>query len=152
MEKHKCRSCKKNISQEVFIENLKVCPYCNYHEYIGCRERINITVDQGSFSELDGDMKSVDILVMLVLGGLGSISGSIVSSIVLTFLPEFLRFLADSRLVVFSFLLIIIMLFRPSGLMGNQEVSVVKFLQEFSFKNMIVKLGNIKLKKAGEDR
>ncbi len=62
MEKHKCKSCKKNIRQEVFIENLKVCPYCNKHEYIGCRERVNITVDQGSFIELDGDMTSVDIL------------------------------------------------------------------------------------------
>jgi acetyl-CoA carboxylase carboxyl transferase subunit beta len=62
MEKHKCRSCNKNIKEDVFIENLKVCPYCNNHEYITCRERIDITADKGSFVELDSDMVSVDIL------------------------------------------------------------------------------------------
>jgi branched-chain amino acid transport system permease protein len=108
---------------------------------------------RGYLNPMDyGFMKSVDILVMMVLGGLGSITGSIVSSIVLTFLPEVLRFLADSRLVIFSFLLIIIMIFRPSGLMGNHEISIVKLLKEYSFKNILIKLGNIKLKKAGEDR
>jgi len=61
-EKHKCRSCNKNIKEKVFIENLRICPYCNNHEYIGCRERIDITVDQDSFSELDRDMVSVDFL------------------------------------------------------------------------------------------
>lgn len=62
MEKHKCRSCNKNIKQEVFIDNLKVCPYCNNHEYISCRERIDITADKDSFMELDANMVSVDVL------------------------------------------------------------------------------------------
>jgi len=47
---------------EAFRENLRVCPYCNYHDYMGCRERIDITVDRDSFTELDSDMVSVDIL------------------------------------------------------------------------------------------
>ena len=62
MEKHKCSSCNKNINEAVFIENLKVCPYCNNHEYLSCRERIEITADEDSFMEMDSDMVSVDIL------------------------------------------------------------------------------------------
>jgi len=62
MEKIKCRSCKKDIKEKIFEENLRVCPYCNSHSYISCRQRIDITVDKGSFSEIDSDMASVDFL------------------------------------------------------------------------------------------
>lgn len=104
---------------------------------------------RGYLNPMDyGFMKSVDILVITVLGGLGSITGSIVSSIVLTFLPEVLRFLMDWRLVIYSFLLIIMMIFRPSGLMGNYEFSVVNYLREFSFRNILEKLVKIKMEKS----
>lgn len=62
MEKHKCRICNKNIKKELFTDNLNVCPYCNGHDYISCRERIKIIVDQDSFKEIDKDIKSVDFL------------------------------------------------------------------------------------------
>jgi len=62
MEKNKCRSCNKNIKLEIFLENLRVCPYCNNHGYINGRDRIDIIVDEGSFVELDRDMGSVDFL------------------------------------------------------------------------------------------
>jgi acetyl-CoA carboxylase carboxyl transferase subunit beta len=61
-QKHKCEACGKEIKQEVFIENLNVCPYCNHHGYIGCRRRLEVTVDEDSFEELDGSMRSVDFL------------------------------------------------------------------------------------------
>lgn len=66
-------------------------------------------------------LKSIEIVVMVVLGGLGSISGSVIAAVVLTILPEALRGFADYRMVVYSLLLIVIMLTRPQGLMGSRE-------------------------------
>lgn len=69
-------------------------------------------------------MKSIESLVIIVLGGMGSITGSVVAAFIVTFLPEVLRPLADWRMVVYSLLLILIMLYRPKGLMGSAEVTV----------------------------
>ncbi|MCL1854284.1 MAG: branched-chain amino acid ABC transporter ATP-binding protein/permease [Clostridia bacterium] len=69
--------------------------------------------------------KSIEYLVMVVLGGMGSITGSIVSATVLTLLPEVLRGLENYRLLLYSVLLIVMMLFRPAGLMGTAEFSLV---------------------------
>lgn len=71
-----------------------------------------------------GFMKSVEILVMVVLGGLGSVIGSIVSASVLTIIPELLRSFADYRMVAYSLLLIIVMIFKPSGLFGRYDFSL----------------------------
>ena len=76
-------------------------------------------------AKMFGFNKSIEYLVMVVLGGMGSITGSIVASIVLVSLPEMLRSLADYRLVIYSLLLILMMLFRPSGLMGTREFSML---------------------------
>lgn len=67
---------------------------------------------------------SVEILVMVVLGGMGSITGSVVSATVLTVLPEMLRTFSDYRMLAYSILLIAMMLFRPEGLMGKAEFSI----------------------------
>jgi branched-chain amino acid transport system permease protein len=69
---------------------------------------------------------SVEILVMVVLGGMGSITGSVIAALVLTILPEALRQFADYRLLVYSGMLIAMMLFRPKGLMGTKELSITK--------------------------
>ena len=69
-----------------------------------------------------GFMQSVMIVVMVVLGGSGSITGVILAAIVLTWLPEQLRFLRDWRMVIYSLLLIITMLVRPEGLLGRREL------------------------------
>lgn len=66
---------------------------------------------------------SIDILLMVVLGGLGSTSGSIVAAIFLTFATESLRRFQALRVILYSLMLIIIMLFRPQGLMGDKELS-----------------------------
>lgn len=71
-----------------------------------------------------GFMRSVEILVMVVLGGLGSMIGSVVSASVLTVLPELLRSFADYRMVVYSLLLVIVMIFKPSGLFGRYDFSL----------------------------
>ena len=67
---------------------------------------------------------SIDILVMVVLGGMGSITGSILAAIVLTVIPELFRGLAEYRILLNAILLIIVMLFRPEGLLGRREFSL----------------------------
>ncbi len=67
---------------------------------------------------------SIIITTMVVLGGTGSITGSVVAAILLTALPEFLRFLKDYRMVIFSMTLIIMMLTRPQGIFGHREFSL----------------------------
>jgi branched-chain amino acid transport system permease protein len=64
-------------------------------------------------------IKSFEILIMIILGGLGSIVGSIIGAIVLTILPEGLRGFAEYRMVIYSLLLIILMITRPQGLLGS---------------------------------
>ena len=74
-------------------------------------------------------IKSFEVVVMVVLGGLGSISGSVVTAVILTFLPEGLRAVKDympggrdPRMVIYSLMLIILMLTRPQGLLGRREL------------------------------
>ena len=64
-------------------------------------------------------IKSFEILIMIILGGLGSIVGSVLGAILLTVLPEALRGFAEYRMVIYSLLLIILMITRPQGLLGK---------------------------------
>ncbi len=72
-------------------------------------------------------VKSIEVVAMIVLGGLGSISGAVVGALVITVLPEALRPLqewtgVDFRMVIFAALLITLMLARPQGLFGHREL------------------------------
>ncbi|MEZ5993764.1 MAG: branched-chain amino acid ABC transporter permease [Planctomycetota bacterium] len=75
-------------------------------------------------------MKSIEVVVMLVLGGLGSMTGAVVGAIVLTALPEALRDVESGlglpgiRMVVYSLVLILLMIFRPQGIFGQKELSL----------------------------
>ncbi|QDR83064.1 branched-chain amino acid ABC transporter permease [Sporomusa termitida] len=69
-------------------------------------------------------MKSFDILTMVVLGGLGSISGSITAAVLLTFVSAALASYPEWRMIIYSLMLIILMLYRPQGLFGNKELSL----------------------------
>lgn len=69
-------------------------------------------------------MKSFDILTMVVLGGLGSITGSITGAVLLTFVSAALAAYPSWRMVIYAVLLIILMLYRPQGLLGNRELSL----------------------------
>jgi branched-chain amino acid transport system permease protein len=73
-----------------------------------------------------GFQRSFEIVIMVVLGGLGSISGSVLAAIILVAMPELLRDFAQYRLVVYALLLILMMLLRPQGLFGVREVWEVK--------------------------
>ena len=70
--------------------------------------------------------RSVDAVIMVVLGGMGSLSGSIIAAIFITVTPELLRPLqqytgVDVRMVIYSLSLILLMILRPKGLFGNLE-------------------------------
>jgi acetyl-CoA carboxylase carboxyl transferase subunit beta len=58
----KCSSCKEIIYRKEFEKNLKVCPKCDYHFRIGVKERLSLTVDGGSFSELNPFLSAADPL------------------------------------------------------------------------------------------
>ena len=67
--------------------------------------------------------KSIELVVMVTLGGLGSISGAILAAVVLTLLPEVLRgTFADFRMIIYALLLVFMMLLRPQGLLGGREL------------------------------
>ncbi len=66
-------------------------------------------------------LKSMDFLMIVVLGGMGSIVGTVATGFILTYLQEFLRILQDYRLVIYPLILIFIMLFKPTGLIGIVE-------------------------------
>ncbi len=72
-------------------------------------------------------MKSIDILNMVVLGGLGSIPGAILGAGVLTIAPEFLRFMSEYRMLVYGALLVFLMVFRPNGLLGGVDFRKMVF-------------------------
>lgn len=64
-------------------------------------------------------MRSIEILNMVVLGGLGSIPGAILGAAILTVLPEVLRVVAEYRMLFYGALLVLLMIFRPNGLFGD---------------------------------
>ena len=87
-----------------------------------------------------GFLQTFNILVMVYVGGASSLSGSVIAAFVLTFLSEFLRLGIDTinnlkvlpftvgpewRMVIYAVLLILVMLFRTSGIMGGKEFSIL---------------------------
>ena len=68
--------------------------------------------------------KSIEVIAMVVLGGMGSVSGSVLAAILLTLLPEALRTAGALRMVIYSLMLIVLMITRPQGLLGNRELSL----------------------------
>ena len=76
-------------------------------------------------------MKSIEVIVMVVLGGMGSLTGSVLGATLLTALPEALRFASADRLIIYSALLIILMIARPQGILGQREVSFSRMFGRF---------------------
>ena len=69
-----------------------------------------------------GFQKSIDLVIMVVLGGMGSITGVVVAAIALTIMPELFRSFSDYRMPVYALALIVVMIARPQGLMGIKEL------------------------------
>lgn len=68
-----------------------------------------------------GFVKSVEIFVIVVLGGMGSLTGSIIAAVFVILLPEVLRAFESYRMLTYSLVLVLTMLFRPQGLFGTKE-------------------------------
>ncbi|WP_332649104.1 branched-chain amino acid ABC transporter permease [Lysinibacillus sp. 54212] len=68
-------------------------------------------------------LKSFDILIFVVLGGLGSLSGSVIAAIFLTLVSNYLQEFSETRMIIYSLVLILVMLYRPKGLMGTKEIT-----------------------------
>lgn len=84
--------------------------------------------------------KSEELIIPVILGGRGSLTGTIVASLLLLPLPELLRFgsAQEWRMVIYGLLVVLVITFRPSGLMGNKELTLQnlkKFLAGFFLKN-----------------
>lgn len=69
---------------------------------------------------------SMNLLLMAIFGGLGSIPGSILGATVLTVLPETIRFLQEYRNLIYGILIVLLMLLKPSGLLGNVNMEYIK--------------------------
>ncbi|MBP1581057.1 MAG: branched-chain amino acid ABC transporter permease [Oscillospiraceae bacterium] len=85
-----------------------------------------------------GFNKSIDILVIVVFGGMGSLTGSIVAAVGLTILPELLREVlgdfTEYRMLLYAVALVIVMLFKPSGLFGRYEFSLTRVVDRLTGK------------------
>ncbi len=68
---------------------------------------------------------SINDLIFVVFGGMGSVTGSVIAAFGLTILQESLRILKDYRLLIYPVLLTVMMLFRPQGLLGTKEMSFI---------------------------
>lgn len=70
-----------------------------------------------------GFLKSFDILIFVVLGGLGSMSGAVIAAVLLTIVSTFLQDYPETRMIIYSLVLIIMMIYRPQGLLGTKELT-----------------------------
>ncbi len=96
-------------------------------------------------------IKSFEVIIMIVIGGMGSMTGAIIGAIVVTLLPELLRGLpaiqvgsstfqfSDLRLVIFALILILTMILRPQGIFGTAEIGNIYR----RFKNRLGKTGGL---------
>jgi len=77
-------------------------------------------------------MKSVEFLNMVVIGGMGSLVGSIMGTVLLVSIPEVLRFISQYRMLFYGILMILVMLFRPQGIMGKFKITDLRLFSRFS--------------------
>ena len=86
--------------------------------------------------------KSTELAASVVFGGLGSLSGSVIATVILTGLPEILRPLYEWRLVLYGLLLVATIVLRPQGLMGGKEITVAgikNFFKSLKDKKFVLK-------------
>jgi branched-chain amino acid transport system permease protein len=105
----------------------------------GLYAHFNSFIDPASFNFA----KSIELITYVVLGGMGSLSGTVIGTSILIYLPEALRGLSDVfktyRILIYAVLLVVMMIFRPQGILGTREISVaniVKFFKKFNKKSI----------------
>ena len=105
-----------------------------FAHYIG-----SLSINQFTF------MKSVEYVIMVVFGGMGSLTGSIVAGGILSILPEALRKFAEYRMLVYSIALVVVVIFKPTGLFGSREFCFTNVFARFMGK------GKAEIKDGGQD-
>ena len=75
-------------------------------------------------------INSINVLIIVVFGGLGSMTGTIVAAILLGILNMVLQNVASIRMIIYSLALILVMIFRPGGLLGTWELSLSRFFKK----------------------
>lgn len=75
-------------------------------------------------------INSINVLIIVVFGGLGSITGAIVSAIVLGILNMLLQDVTSVRMIIYALALVLVMIFRPGGLLGTWELSLSRFFKK----------------------
>lgn len=75
--------------------------------------------------------KSIDILIIVVFGGIGSTTGSVIAAILLGVLNVYLQPFGSLRMIIYALALITIMIFKPSGLLGNKEFTISGLLKQY---------------------
>lgn len=84
--------------------------------------------------------KSSELIITTVLGGLGSLTGSVLGTLIVQLLPEIFRSFSEYRMLFYGIAVVLVMLIRPNGLYGYRE---------FSLKRLIRSVGNIGKKQPG---
>lgn len=74
--------------------------------------------------------KSIDILVMVVFGGMGSMSASVLAAILIGLLNMYLQQFTDLRMIIYGAALVLMMIFKPSGILGTWEVSLTRLFDK----------------------
>ncbi len=82
-------------------------------------------VEPGAF----GWVVSAEWMIIVFVGGVNSLTGAVVTTVILTGLPEFLRFASEWRIAIYCIIVLLILNFRPSGIFGQHEISL-RFLQK----------------------
>jgi branched-chain amino acid transport system permease protein len=91
-------------------------------------------------------VKSDELVMTVILGGTGSLTGSIIASLILIPLPEVLRFgaIQEWRMVFYGLLVVLVIIFKPSGLMGNKEFSIAGMKRLFKNIGLKTRHGRVK--------
>lgn len=82
--------------------------------------------------DMFGIVRSVELIIFVFFGGLRSITGSVVGTLILMIIPHFMQELSQWRMVMLTFIILMIILFRPMGLMGEWELSPASIRRLFS--------------------
>ena len=111
----------------------------------GLYAHFNTFIDPASFNFA----KSTELITYVVLGGMGSLSGTVLGTAILIYLPEGLRGLGtvmkDYRMLIYAIMLVLMMIFRPQGILGTREISItnikkcIKGIRNFLFKSILKK-------------
>ena len=98
-------------------------------------------------------LKSNELVTVVILGGRGSLTGTILAGLLLLPLPELLRFgsAQEWRMVLYGLLVVLVILFRPSGLMGTRELTVQDFKNLFNWFKRLAQKG-IRVRKSSDDK